>query len=75
MNVGSQPNAGTRPQCLMPDSKANSLYSTSISSKVSMCSLTKLMGTARRLFTPFCPSSIIVSSVYGFSHSTGPTRL
>ena len=33
------------------------------------------MGTARRLLTPFCPSSTIVSSVYGFSHSTGPTRL
>lgn len=34
--------AGTRPQLTMPDSCANSLYSISISSSVSICSLTKL---------------------------------
>jgi hypothetical protein len=27
-----------------------------------------LTGTARRLFTPFLPSSTKTSSVYGFSH-------
>ena len=127
MKAGSEPNAGTLPQFLIPDSSANSLYSISISSSVSICSLTKLdsryhqliskaflqlkicffyfmlymlknhghcflnskekynylriarldylMGTARRLSTPLWPSSMIVSSVYGFSHSTGPTRL
>lgn len=37
-----QPKAGTRPQFSMPDSRANSLYSMSISSRVSMCSLIKL---------------------------------
>ncbi|BAT79147.1 hypothetical protein VIGAN_02196900, partial [Vigna angularis var. angularis] len=41
MKVGSHPRAGTRPQFCIPDSRANSLYSTSISSRVSMCSLTK----------------------------------
>lgn len=34
--------AGTRPQFFMPDSRAKCLYSMSISSSVSMCSLTKL---------------------------------
>lgn len=34
-----------------------------------------LIGTARRLFTPFWPISTRTSSVYGFSHWTGPTRL
>ena len=42
MKVGSQPSAGTRPHFFIPDFKANSLYSTSISSNVSICSLTKL---------------------------------
>jgi hypothetical protein len=42
MNVGSHPSAGTRPHFSIPDLRANSLYSTSISSKVSICSLTKL---------------------------------
>jgi hypothetical protein len=37
------PRAGTLPQFSMPDSRASSLYSMSISSKVSMCSLTKLI--------------------------------
>lgn len=37
------PKAGTLPQFSMPDSRANSLYSISISSSVSMCSLTKLV--------------------------------
>lgn len=36
------PRAGTRPQFSIPDSRARFLYSTSISSRVSMCSLTKL---------------------------------
>ena len=39
-----------------------------------MCSLTKEMGTAHSAFVPFLPSSRMVSSVYGLSHSTGPTR-
>jgi len=42
IKVGSHPKAGTRPQFLIPDSSASCLYSMSISSKVSMCSLTKL---------------------------------
>ncbi|KAL3818969.1 hypothetical protein ACJIZ3_004874 [Penstemon smallii] len=42
INDGVQFRAGTRPQLTMPDSRANSLYSISISSRVSMCSLTKL---------------------------------
>jgi len=105
MKEGVRPRAGTRAQFLMPDSRANSLYSMSISSRVSMCSLTKLRqkkrllnlekttyfkpisyrskrlmkvyltGTAKRLFTPFWPSSTRTSSVYGFNHCTGPTRL
>lgn len=37
-----QPRAGTRPQFSIPDSRAKCLYSISISSRVSMCSLTKL---------------------------------
>lgn len=37
-----QPRAGTRPQFSIPDSRARCLYSMSISSRVSMCSLTKL---------------------------------
>lgn len=37
-----QPRAGTRPQFSIPDSRARCLYSMSISSSVSMCSLTKL---------------------------------
>ena len=42
MKSSSQPRAGTRPQFFIPDSKASSRYSTSISSSVSICSLTKL---------------------------------
>ena len=42
MKEGVTPRAGTRAQFLMPDSIANSLYSMSISSRVSICSLTKL---------------------------------
>lgn len=42
MKVGSHPRAGTRPHFSIPELKANSLYSTSISSRVSICSLTKL---------------------------------
>lgn len=42
MKVLVQFRAGTRPQFSMPDSRASSLYSMSISSRVSMCSLTKL---------------------------------
>jgi hypothetical protein len=42
MKEGSHPRAGTRPHFSIPDSRANSLYSTSISSSVSICSLTKL---------------------------------
>lgn len=34
-----------------------------------------LIGTANKLLTPLLPRSIIVSSVYGFNHSTGPTLL
>ena len=40
------------------------------SSSVSMCSLTKEMGTASSDLTPCWPSSLIASSVYGLSHST-----
>lgn len=43
MNDEVHPRAGTLPQFSMPDSKAKCLYSMSISSKVSMCSLTKLI--------------------------------
>lgn len=42
IKVGSQPSAGTLPHFCMPDFRASSLYSTSISSNVSICSLTKL---------------------------------
>lgn len=42
MKVDSHPSAGTRPHFSIPDFRANSLYSTSISSNVSICSLTKL---------------------------------
>ncbi|RDX62891.1 hypothetical protein CR513_58735, partial [Mucuna pruriens] len=42
MKEGVTPRAGTRAQFLTPDSRANSLYSMSISSRVSICSLTKL---------------------------------
>lgn len=37
-----QPRAGTLPQFSMPDCRAKCLYSMSISSRVSICSLTKL---------------------------------
>ena len=42
MNEELQLRAGTRPQFWIPDSSAKCLYSISISSRVSMCSLTKL---------------------------------
>jgi len=37
-----QPRAGTQLQLTIPDSRANSLYSISISSSVYMCSLSQL---------------------------------
>ena len=74
MNVGSVSSAGTRPHFSTPLSSANSLYSMSISSRVSMCSETNEMGTATIALVPFSPSSRMTSSVYGLSHSTGPTR-
>ena len=46
----------------------------SISSSVSMCSETNETGTVTILSTPAAPSSRILSSVYGCSHCTGPTR-
>lgn len=42
MNEGVQLRAGTLPQFEIPESRARSLYSMSISSRVSICSLTKL---------------------------------
>ena len=51
MNPGSVFSAGARSQCVTPLSSANSLYSISISSRVSMCSLTKLTGTTIKLRT------------------------
>ena len=47
---------------MIPLSCASSLYSMSISSRVSMCSLTKLMGTASRLWMPLLPSSLRVQA-------------
>lgn len=51
MKVASHPSAGTRPQISIPDFIANSLYSTSISSRVSICSLTKLWIKHQTLIT------------------------
>mmetsp|Transcript_11072 Transcript_11072/g.41004 ORF Transcript_11072/g.41004 Transcript_11072/m.41004 type:complete len:261 (+) Transcript_11072:1342-2124(+) len=74
MNVLSVSSAGALPHRSIPLACASSRYSISISSKVSMCSLTKLTGTATMALVPFLPKSRITSSVYGLSHSTGPTR-
>mmetsp|Transcript_13253 Transcript_13253/g.41504 ORF Transcript_13253/g.41504 Transcript_13253/m.41504 type:complete len:225 (-) Transcript_13253:824-1498(-) len=74
MKPSFSPSAGTRPHSLTPLSSASSLYSMSISSSVSMCSDTNEMGTASRRRQPPAPSSSMVASVYGLSHSTGPTR-
>ena len=71
----SSPRAGTRVHPVMPHSLASSAYSTSISSRVSICSDTNEIGTVTMSRTPEAPSSRIESSVYGRSHSTGPTRL
>ena len=38
-----------------------------------MCSETNETGTAHIALTPLFPNALIVSSVYGFNHSTGPT--
>ena len=64
MNVGSVLGAGHLRQLEIPDSSASSRYSISISSNVSMCSDTKLMGTTTKFFTPLPPSSGRTSSVY-----------
>lgn len=64
MNVLLVLRAGTRPQCTMPLSCASSRYSMSISSSVSMCSLTKLMGTASIDLMPR-PPSILKIGVQG----------
>mmetsp|Transcript_12436 Transcript_12436/g.41436 ORF Transcript_12436/g.41436 Transcript_12436/m.41436 type:complete len:212 (+) Transcript_12436:113-748(+) len=74
MNSGSRFSAGARRQCSMPAPSASSRYSMSISSSVSICSETKEMGTTTSLFTPDAAMSRSISSVYGLSHSTGPTR-
>ena len=68
MKVWSVLRAGQRLQFSMPDSSASSRYSMSISSRVSMCSETKEMGTTTRFFTPCSPSSGRTSSVYGLNH-------
>lgn len=49
MNEDLQLRAGTRPQFSIPDSSAKCLYSMSISSSVSMCSLTKLGKQTRKI--------------------------
>ncbi|MGK3744390.1 MAG: hypothetical protein ACI8RD_014259 [Bacillariaceae sp.] len=64
INVGSVLGAGHLLQFLTPDSSASSRYSISISSNVSMCSDTKLMGTTTKFCTPLSPSSGRTSSVY-----------
>ena len=63
MKVWFVSSAGTRPQRFTPDASANSRYSMSISSSVSMCSDTNEMGTATMASHPLSPSSRIVSSV------------
>jgi hypothetical protein len=64
IKVGSVLGAGHLLQFLTPDSSASSRYSISISSNVSMCSDTKLMGTTTKFCTPLSPSSGRTSSVY-----------
>merc|ERR1719387_1439577 len=73
MKVGSVPSAGTRSHQVIPASLATSAYSISISSSVSMCSETKEIGTTTRAFSPCAARSSMASSVYGWSHVTGPT--
>ncbi|MBA0835814.1 hypothetical protein Goarm_008070 [Gossypium armourianum] len=55
MNEEVQPRAGTRPQFSIPDLRAKSFYS--------KLRAMDLIGTARRLFTPFRPSSARTSLV------------
>ena len=63
MKSSSRFRAGTRRQCFTPASSATSRYSISSSSRVSMCSLTKDIGTTTTLSQPRSPISVSFVSV------------
>src|SRR6516165_9006437 len=75
MNVGESPTAGIMRKRSMPNFFASTRPSMLISCKVSMCSVTKEIGTTSASFTPSRPRRSMVSRNGGSSHFIGPTRL